>query len=60
MLYFVKFQGTLPSKNANPESFAYSVGVFCYNYNSQRRYLAPEAYDYIGDDESQKNIEKFK
>lgn len=51
---FCEIPGTLPSNNANPESYSSSFGGFCFNYNSQRRYLDPEAYDYIGEKESQK------
>ena len=51
---FCEIPGTLPSNNANPLSFSYSNGIGCYNYDSQRRFLDPEAYNYVGDEESQK------
>ena len=51
---FCEIPGTLPSNNAKPSSFSYSIGGFCYNYDSQRRYFDKEADDYIGDEVSQK------
>ena len=49
---FCEIPGTLPSNNANPSS--YSLGSFCYSYDSQRKYLDPKAFNYVGDIESQK------
>ena len=49
---FCEIPGTLPSNNANPSSF--SLGSFCYNYDSQRKYFDPEAFNYVGHIESQK------
>ena len=51
---FCEIPGTLPSNNANPESYAYSFGGFCYIYDSQRRFLDPKASNYVGDKKSQK------
>jgi len=51
---FCEIPGTLPSNNANPESIRFASGGACYNYYSQRKYLDPTAFDYIGDEESQK------
>lgn len=49
---FCEIPGTLPSNNANPVS--YSSGSFCFIYDSQRKFLDPEAFNYVGDVESQK------
>ena len=49
---FCEIPGTLPSNNANPSS--YSLGSFCYSYDSQRKYLDPKSFNYVGDTESQK------
>ena len=51
---FCEIPGTLPSNNANPESFTFISGGACYNYFSQRKYLDPTDSDYVGDEESQK------
>jgi len=51
---FCEIPGTLPSNNANPESILYNFGGFCYNYDSQRRFLDPTSSDYVGDEESNK------
>ena len=51
---FCEIPGTLPSNNANPESFTFVSGGACYNYFSQRKYLDPTDSDYVGDEESQK------
>jgi hypothetical protein len=51
---FCEIPGTLPSNNADPLSYSDTLGGLCYNYKSQRRYLDPEADDYVGDEESQK------
>ena len=48
---FCEIPGTLPSNNVNPSSF--SSGSFCFIYDSQRKFLDPEAFNYVGDDESQ-------
>lgn len=50
---FCNVPGTLPSKNANPLSYSLYYGSLCYNYDSQRRFLDPEVYNYVGDEESQ-------
>ena len=51
---FCEIPGTLPSNNTNPLSYSYTYGNECYNYDSQRRFLDPKAYTYVGEDKSQK------
>ena len=49
MQYYVKFQGKLPSDNANPQSYAHLFGRNCYNFFSQRRFYDKNDISYVGD-----------
>ena len=51
---FCSIPGTLPSKNANPESYSYLIGGSCYNYFSQKRYVDKNDPSYAGDEISKK------
>ena len=44
---FCEIPGTLPSEKANPKSYSNFIGVDCYRYYSQRRYLDPDDPSYI-------------